>query len=723
MRGKKWIGCFCLCMAWGVAAQQQPGVTVRGVVTSVTDGQPVVGATVVQEGTGNETMTDRLGEFLLTAPSGSNILVSSTGYSRQTVTLKTGQTLYRIRLHTEEMAPEERLWEPTTVTLDEILQTKITGVQVFRNSWAPGAIGTVSVSGARGEPLYVVDGIPWNSNDIEALSPSDIVNIEVVKEAADIALYGKEGSEEIILITTRGGKAGATTITYDGGLSLQETGRIIPHMNLREYATYIKEHWQRVSAEFLDPSLLGEGTDWQKEVFRQGLMQTHQVSLQGGTERLKLVASSGWLEQEGTVIGSDFSRFHARARVDADVTRWLAVGASLSFAQTEKTSVNEALFATLLRTPPDIPVYNFDGSWGGKHPVWNALTQGKYYDKEYIAGILYAELTPFKGFSLRSEYGFQENRNYFNGEPDYGQSCWRWKNRLSYTHTKGRHRIAFLAGFEAMAFFYDDNGQAVYGNFRYEYDKRYHVALTLRADNRPLFSGNNADLMPGLSLAWSIADEPFLRGNPYLSTLKLRAGIFGRGENTGIDIAFLEDRFALTFDTYTRFYDSDLEYNPDFPDHVSGDHLHRGFDLSVRSVNIDLPNFRWVSALNASSYSGMVFGFHNTATFRGWEAILSLTGTNSSRNYIISDYFEEEGSMHVAVYSSEPDAFIRIHNIAIGYSFPVSLIKSLSIGALKIQASVQNPYVFTTGGGFDPETNVFGYPPYRGATLALHVRF
>jgi TonB-dependent SusC/RagA subfamily outer membrane receptor len=606
------------------------------------------------------------------------------------------------------MTQEERLWEPVTVTLDEMLQAKVAGVQVFRNSWAPGSIGTVSVAGAQGDPLYVVDGIPWSSDDIEALASSDIVNIEVLKEATDIALYGTEGEEGVILITTRGGKAGVTTITYDGGVSLQETGRIMPHMNLREYATYAREHWQQVPAAFLDPSLLGEGTDWQKEIFRQGLMQTHQVSLQGGTERLKLAASSGWMEQKGTVIGSNFSRFHARVRVDANVTKWLAAGASLSFAQVEKTSVNESLFATLLTAPPDIPVYNFDGSWGGDHPVWNALTQGQNYDKEYIAGILYAELTPFKGLSLRSEYGFQDDRNYFNGKPDYGQSYWRWKNRLTYTHTKGHHRIDFLAGFEAMSFVYG-NGQALYGNFRYEYDRRYHAALTLRADANSLFSGNNAELMPGLSLAWSIADEPFLRGNPYLSTLKLRAGFGGCGENEGIDLAFFEDRLALIFDTYRRVYDDELD--------------DRGYDFSLRTVNIDLPNVRWTSTLHTSIFSGALFAFHNSAIFRGFEASLSLTGSNSSRNHLVYDAFGGTDGLHTVVYSFKSDAFIRIHSAAIGYSFPAKLIRPLSIGALKIQASVQNPYVFTAGGGFDPETNIFGYPPYRAATLALHVRF
>jgi TonB-dependent SusC/RagA subfamily outer membrane receptor len=642
-------------------------MTVRGVVTSIADGQPLVGATVVQEGTVNETTTDRLGEFLLTAPAGSNVLVSSAGYIPQTLPLKAGQTLYRIRLRSEEMTQEEQLWEPVTVTLDEILQAKGTALHVSRNSWAPGSIGSVSVFGAPGAPLYVVDGIPWNSDDIEALAPSDIVTMEVLKDAAGLALYGTEGHEGVILITTRAGKAAATSITYDGGVSLQQTGRIIPHMNLRDYATYARDHWQQVPAKFLDPSLLGEGTDWQKEVFRQGLMQTHQVSLQGGTERLKLAASSGWLEQQGTVIGSDFSRFHARARVDADVNKWLAAGASLSFAQTEKNSVDESLFASLLTTPPDIPVYNFDGTWGGEHPVWNALTQGTNLDKQYIAGILYASLTPFKGLSLRSEYAFQES----------DQSCWRWKNRLTYAHTKGLHHLAFLAGFEAMSFVYTGNAQALYGNLRYDYDRRYHLALSLRADDA---------LMTGLSLAYSLADEPFLRGNPYLSTLKLRAGFFSRGENTGIDVGFFEDRLALTFDTYTRRYLKDL---------------HRGLDLSLRTVNIDIPHIRWTSVLNAfSSSSALVFGFHNTATFQGLELALALTGCESS-----------------------PESFIRIHNAAIGYAFPSKLIKPLSIAALKLQASVQNPYVFTDAGGFDPETYISGYPPYRAATLALHVRF
>jgi TonB-dependent SusC/RagA subfamily outer membrane receptor len=726
MRRKNAFVVCCLSFACALAAQQQPPVTVRGVVTSLADGQPLVGASILQEGTANETTTDRLGEFLLTLPHGSNIVVSSAGHLRQTVALKAGQTLYRIRLRTEEMTPEERLWEPVTVTLDEILQTKVAGVQVFRNSWAPGNFGTVRLTASREEPLYVVDGIPWNRDDLEALAPTDIVGLEVLKDAADLALYGQEGSQGVILISTRGAKSGVTTVTYLGGLSFQETPRTLPHLNLQQYADYIGTHWQQTPAQFLDPSLLGEGTDWQQEVFRPAFMQNHQVSLQGGTERLRLSASSGWLGQQGTVIASRFSRFHARARVDADVSKWLSAGASLAFARTEKMSVPDNLFATLLTTPPDIPVYNFDGSWGGYHPLRTALTQGAYHDKEYFAGSLYAGLTPCKGLSLRSEYAFQENRNYFNSVPDYGHASWRWKNRLTYSLSRHLHHFAFLAGFEAISL-YAARNQALYASLRYQYDQRYYLGFSLRHDDDPLFT-RKQDPRIGVSLAWSIADEPFLRGNPFLSTLKLRAGISVPFSHTvlststtlstsrtlstshaGIDLAFFEDRLALIFDTYRRVYDSELD--------------DRGYDLSLRTVNIDLPHSRWTSALHTSVFSGALFAFHNTATFRAFEASLSFTGSNSSRNQILYDGSEESGAMNLVVYRFKSEPFIRIQNAALGYSFPPKLIRPLSLNALKIEASVQNPYVFTSSGGFDPETATSGYPPYRAATLALYLRF
>jgi hypothetical protein len=661
------------------------------VVTSLADGQPLAGATVVQEGTANETVTDRTGEFLLTLPPGSTVTVSAAGHAQQTVTLRTGQTLYRIRLRAEEATPEERLWEATTVTADEMLQGRIAGVQVFRNSYAPGAVGRVSVHGSPGRPLYVVDGMPWQEG-IEALAPSDIVGMEVVKDAADLALYGTEGYTGVILITTRSGKAGATTLTYDGALSAQETGRTLPHLNLRDYAASALNNWTYVPAEFLDPSLLGEGTDWQKEIFRRGLMQTHQMNLRGGTERLRLAASSGWTDQEGTVAGSDFSRFHARLRLDGQVNRYLRAGASLSFAQLGQTLVNEdptsGVLARAIHTPPYVPVYRFDGTWGGEHPLWQALTQSRHYADDRTTGALYAEFTPVKGLTLRSEYGFEEDNERFGGTPSGHNSFWRWRNRASYVGGKGRHHTGILAGFELMSFG-GYRGNAGYGNLRYDYDKRYFAAVTLRAD-RPHFSAKT-ELMHALSLAWSIADESFLRGNIYVSTLRLHAGLSRYGAEAGLEAGFLEDRFTVDVDVFDQVYPG---WIPDEP-------VRQGIDVALRTVNVDLPSFRWTSALNATFCSGPTFGFYNTAAFRGIEARLAFIGAHSL----------------------EPADFIRIPNVSVGYSFPAKLLRPLSLGALKIEASVQNPYVFTGYGGFDPETGAYGYPPYRAATLALHVRF
>jgi hypothetical protein len=655
---------------------------------------PVVGATVLREGSDSETATDRMGEFLLTLPPGSTLRIAAAGYIPQTLNLREGQTLYRIRLRTEDVAPEEQLGYPTTLTLDELLQGRLAGVQVFRNDWAPGALAKVTVHGAPAPPLYVVDGIPWQEG-IDALAPADIIAVEVVKDAAELALYGNEGYHGVLRITTRSGKAGATTISYDGALSAQQTARTLPSLSLPEYAAYVQARRPYVSAEILhpavrsalastllpgyvstallNPAVLAEETDWQQDIFRPALMHSHQVSLRGGTERLRLSASSGWTDRQGTIVGSDFSRFHMRLRLDARVNRWLAAGASLAYASIGQTLIDDGLIAQAMRTPPyrhvDIP-------------------PSQRNDDNRTTGAFYADITPLKGLALRSEYGFEEDNERFGETSARHAAHWRWQNRASYAADKGRNHLSFLAGFDLMSL-YGYRGKAAYGNLRYDYDKRYFLALTIRTDN-PAFS-EITEHTGAASFAWSIADEPFLRDNGWLSTLKLHAGLSTCGSAAGLDLGFLDDRFTLDVDVFDQIYPGWIPYEP----------VRQGIDLALRFVNIDRPDCRWTTALNATFCSGPTFGFYNTVTFHGIEASLDFVGAHSL----------------------EPADFIRLNNAALGYSFPHKLLKPLSLGALKIQASLQNPCVFSQHIGFDPETALYAYPPYRAATLALHLRF
>lgn len=342
------IPALILCLtSLPVSAQN---LTVKGVVTSASDDEPLIGASVVEKGAKNVASTDIEGKFQLKSKVGATLTISYVGYkSREVKVGKNG--IVNVRLDEDNNVlnevvvvgygamkrsdltgavssiGEEAIKQGVNTTIEQAMQGRIAGVQVTQNSGAPGGGISVQIRGINSlngnEPLYVIDGVAVSgqtsddSSVLSTINPSDIVSIEVLKDASATAIYGSRASNGVVLVTTRQGEVGKPKISYEGYVGWQQLPKKVDTMNLPEYAEFyniratIRGYGYR--NDFADPSLLTNGTDWQGELFRTAFMQNHQVNISGGYKETKYSLSGGFLDQDGIALGSNFRRASFRA--------------------------------------------------------------------------------------------------------------------------------------------------------------------------------------------------------------------------------------------------------------------------------------------------------------------------------------------------------------------------------------------------------------------------
>ena len=396
---------LCLIPLWAFSQN----ITVKGVVKDAT-GESVIGASVVQKGTSNGIITDIDGNFTLNVPSNSTIVISFVGYKTQEVPVA-GKTQINVTMKEDtEMLDEvvvvgygqmkrsdltgsvvsvndQAIKKSVPTSIDQVLQGRAAGVQIQANSGTPGASTSIRIRGvnslnATNQPIFVIDGVvvdsatdDENSNPLSSINPSDIVSMDVLKDASATAIYGSRASNGVIMITTKRGQAGTATVTYDGYVGWQEMPTQLNMLNLSEYATH---HNSRAalglvdqSSSFVRPDLLGEGTNWQDELFRKALMTSHNLSVSGGNDKTTYAFSGGFLDQNGIALGSSFRRLSLRANVDSQIKSWLRGGINFSFAESKQSvgTDNNTIISALLQQPT-VAVTSTDGSFDGPEDVW-----------------------------------------------------------------------------------------------------------------------------------------------------------------------------------------------------------------------------------------------------------------------------------------------------------------------------------------------------------------
>ena len=620
--------------------------------TVVDEVGPVAGASVIEKGTQNGAVTDLDGKWTLSVPQGATIVISSIGY-KDVELLVGSQNVYNATLQEDRQLldevvvvgygtmkrsdlsgssvsmSEESLRGSIVSSLDQTLQGRAAGVTAVQTSGAPGSSSSIRVRGqatinANAEPLYVIDGVivqgGGNSgasfglgdalgngavstiSPLSTINPADIVSMEILKDASATAIYGAQGANGVILITTKRGKAGEAKFTYDGMFAVSQQNARVDMMNLREYAEFYNE-MIRIGEEYetnpyyADPSLLGVGTNWQDAVFQTALQHQHQISASGGTDKVQYYVSGSYMDQEGTIIGSNFERFSVRTNLDAQLKKWLKLGVNVTFSNTVddlKLADGEAgIIFTSLTAVPDIPIYDVDGNFTSTsreglgsftNPVAVAMSNDIILKRQKLTGNIFADVTPIKNLVWHTELGFDigsSKSEVFKPkvtigqwqQPDNSSSVqknsnlfWQLKNYLTYTNTWGKHNVSAMVGQEMWESSYDymslNNtslplnevrnpmlgtgektpnygfGSSAMASFftreTYNYDDRYYATYTYRYDGSSNFGPDNRWAgFHSVAASWRFTNEKWMESLDWWSNGKLRLG-WGQTGNSNI---------------------------------------------------------------------------------------------------------------------------------------------------------------------------------------------
>lgn len=614
-------------------------ITVSGTVVDEL-GEPLIGATVQQKGTSNGTSTDIDGNYSLSISPKGSITVSYVGYNTQTIDVN-GRTVINVTMQENSAVldevvvvgygqmkrsdltgsvvsvGEDAVKKSISTSIDQVLQGRAAGVQIQANSGTPGASTSIRIRGinslnATNQPIFVIDGVvidsatdDESSNPLASINPSDIVSMDVLKDASATAIYGSRASNGVIMITTKRGKAGEATVTYDVYLGWQEMPKKYEMLNLREYAEHHNFRADYLSSvdknnAFVRPDLLGEGTDWQDELFRKAFMMNHNVSVSGGNERTTWAFSGGYLDQDGIALGSGFKRYTLRSNLETQIKSWLRGGINFSLTDSkQKVGTDNNTIISALIQQPTVAVTAPDGSYDGPDDVWmpdnpvglaSIITnKNKKLNLRFNA---FLEATLYKGLTLRTELSGDYNLNkYYFYEPDYkfgiktqdqrtsrwtktDTKYWSWRNILTYNNTfAGKHNVNVMLGQEMSKSYWENQVGATsgfltnstpdlsagdiskststgsrninsiasfFGRAFYSFDERYLLTATIRRDGSSKFAkGHKWGWFPAVALAWRVSQESFLRDVEPINSLKLRAGWGKTGNLNVTDYAYM----------------------------------------------------------------------------------------------------------------------------------------------------------------------------------------
>ena len=666
-----------------VAMAQGSAITVKGQVTD--DQGPIIGATVREKGTKAVAVTDIDGNYSIKVQPNATLTFTYLGYQNKEVNVG-NRTQVDVTMVSDAQAlsevvvvgygqmkrsdvtgsvvsvNSEQIEKAVPTSIDQVLQGRAAGVQIQANSGTPGANTSIRIRGisslnSTNQPIFVIDGVvvepqstdtndPLSSNNpLASINPSDIVSMDVLKDASATAIYGARAANGVIMITTRRGKAGEATITYDGYVGWQEMAKKLDMMNLREYAIHHNARSEadivEASDAFVNPSALGNGTDWQDALFRSALMTSHNISVTGGSDKATYSISAGYLNQEGIAIGSGFKRLTLRGNTDAQVKKWLK--ASLSFSLTDskqEVGADNNIIMNALQQQPSVAVRNADGSFDGPDDVYmpvNAVALAQMrenYNKKMnfrVNGSL--EATLYKGLTFKTELSADYNLNkFYYYEPDYtfgkltsstrtgrwtktDTKYWSWRNILTYQNTFAeKHAVNVMIGQEMSQSHWENqvstatgfltnsthdpsagditastgNGTqndnsifSYFGRAFYSYDDRYLVTATIRRDGSSRFAkGNRWGWFPSAALAWRVSNEKFMaKTSNVISNLKLRLGWGSTGNQNVSDWAYM----ALLSSKSTPWGTGVLNGNTPNPDlkWETTTSWNVGFDLSL----------------------------------------------------------------------------------------------------------------------------------------------
>ncbi len=628
---------------------------VKGKVTDSETGEGLPGVNILVKGTTTGTTSDAKGDYAISVSANdATLILSFIGYLSKEVNIG-NQTTIDVSLTPDLKQLDEVVVvgfgtqrkadltgavgglrasdidiasKPVT-SADQLLAGRVAGIQISNRSGDPGApidvrirgIGTTGVN----SPLWVIDGVPivqtsnitvntgssTESNPLAGINPSDIESIDVLKDASAAAIYGARAANGVIIVTTKRGKDGKATLTYDGFVGVGQAWKKLDVLNVEQYIDIQSQLGRDYSAFSNNPNV-----DWQDEVFRNSSVQNHNLSVSGGTSTANYFIGAGYMNQEGIEPAQSFKRFSIKANSDIKVGKYFRFGESILVSTVDRSvQAEEATFAgaTSARNQPFFQVYDPTNSTGynleiaaNTGPGGNSQNLLMRTDPEYVyttvlsrklLGNIYGEFEPLTGLKYRISGGFDYNvgdGNYFAGDVGFNglpkasflvqerpiELTTNLTHTITYTKVFGDHSITALVGEEETNFRYDKvrvQGNDLFnpaikfastgvqvgaaneadqwalrgylGRLNYSYKDKYLVTFNVRNDNSSRFSKENrSQTFPSVSAGWRLSQESFFPKNSIFDDVKIRAS-WGQSGNqfTGTNFAYLSTVHPFVF--------------------------------------------------------------------------------------------------------------------------------------------------------------------------------
>ncbi len=641
--------CFVMALAAGMMAfplptmaeqavqdVQQAGV-VKGQVTDK-NGEGVIGATVKVKDAATGTVTDYDGSFSLNVQSAGTLVVSYIGYLTKEVAFTPGQTL-NITIEEDATALDEVVvvgygvqkksdvtGSVTSINKDRLSKLPVTnvlqavqgaaaGVTISQGSSIPGDAPSALVRGrnsinAGTGPYIVVDGVPISKSggSLNDINPGDIESMEILKDASATAIYGTNGANGVILITTKHGKDGKPSISYNGYLGIEDFAHKMDYCNgaqiTQRYKDYVAQNpGETMYNDFVknqneaEAQAAGRETDWLYDMVSQtGIIQDHNVTVNGGAEKIKYFISGDYMSQKGVLKGFNYKRYSLRMNIDADVTDYLRIGTN-SYIVSHNRDGGRVNFMMAEAMSPYGKVYEDDGSYC----IYPMYTESLFFNplrdinqdherRQWNINLnAYAELNfgniwkPLTGLSYKFNFGYSfvpKREDYYNGAEQNNPSGYGYifnaetqsrtvENILTYAKDIQKHHFDITLLYASSRKKYHDNTAtgakfindellwhnlggggtqtaksytdlyttvSQMGRLNYSYDSRYLFTFTVRRDGSSVFgSDNKYGTFPSVALGWNIANEKFMEKADWLNNLKLRLS-YGKAGNEAIGV-------------------------------------------------------------------------------------------------------------------------------------------------------------------------------------------
>ncbi|AFK02443.1 TonB-dependent receptor plug [Emticicia oligotrophica DSM 17448] len=676
-------------------------ITVKGKVTDAETGSGLPGVSISAKGSTKGAITDVNGDYSIAVTDSKTVLVFSyVGYTPQEITVG-GQTQINVSLQADTKTLSEVVVvgygtvKKTDVTgavksvrsedfnkgiinsPEQLLQGKVAGVNVTSASGEPGSAQNISIRGPGGvrtgsTPLFVVDGLALDNsgtggamNPLTFLNPQDIETIDVLKDASATAIYGARGANGVVLITTKKGKAGTSSMNYSATLGISEIARALPVYTADEYRNAVPS----VGGVLED---LKGNTDWQKEITRTAYTQNHNLTLAGGSNKLTYYASFGAQKQEGILKNNDLDRYTGRINVNQKF--WedrLSVDVNLNatFTKNMRPPIG-SMIGNAISVNPTYPALDANGNPAVYPNLVNPLVSLKLEKDLTKTNRLIGNISPSlkitKDLTYRLNYGIDNSNSVRdlvsmpNAVPlQDGRLETIYitnnnsliENYLTYSKQFNNHSFSALAGHSYQRIFLQGRSssinkfpisdidpiynpglgqeltlannkpsgyalknelQSFFSRLNYSYKDKYLLTATVRADGSSKFGNNNKyGVFPSFAAGWRISEEAFMKGLP-VSNLKLRLG-WGQTGNQEIPSKITQALFTSTVSASTSY---PLDNTAVYP---------AGTTYS-RLAN---PNIQW--EVSTQTNVGLDFGFLNGA----------LTGAVDYFNKVSSDILLE----------------------------------------------------------------------------------